>query len=76
MAKTKPIVKKWARKANKRVRTKLRKVNEAAVVHYHGPMVELTPEQSEAMLKYINEFEERAERWLMEQYGFCNKVRK
>jgi hypothetical protein len=32
MTKTKPIVKKWARKLNKRVRTKLRKPSEKIAV--------------------------------------------
>lgn len=46
------LVKKKHRKANKRVRTKLRKVNEAVVVQFSGPMV-LTPEQMERMRKYV-----------------------
>ena len=72
MSRAKPIVKKWARKLNKRVRTKLRKVNEAVVIQFRGPMV-LTPEQMERMRKHINGLNDNAEKWLFEQYGFRNK---
>lgn len=66
------IVRSKHRKANKRVRTKLRKVNEAVVVQFSGPMV-LTPEQMERMRKYVNELNDAAGKWLFEQYGFRNK---
>lgn len=66
------IVRSKHRKANKRVRTKLRKVNEAVVVQFSGPMV-LTPEQMERIRKHVNGLNDAAEKWLFEQYGFRNK---